>query len=118
MLNQIGLGIITEVDSDNYSIKFQIPGVADDCIAYPLWGESEPQKDETIIWFRLDPEGLGESFIYKKLYTEGDIKLKVDKYCISINKDDGIKLTSNDTDAVIEIKDGTVNINNGHLTIK
>lgn len=107
-----GIGVITEVN-DDFSIKFRIPGVAEDCIAYPMWGESEPEEDHNIIWFRLDPRGLGESFIYKKLDLSGTIELKVGDYHININKDKGILLEKSEG-AKIELKDDKVIVNDGN----
>lgn len=78
------LGHVTDViDKDKFVIKFTIPNVIEDALAYPIDTFDEPNIGDPVEVTRLE-DRFGESYTYKKLRLKNHTRLKLQNSIIDI----------------------------------
>jgi len=119
----IMLGVVSKVEDPNkFIIRFKVKGWLEDCIAYPIDTDDQPQVDDPVVLFGLE-NVFGYSWMYKKQRLLDYTQLKHTNSVINIKKDtiiiqsgkSNIELTK---DGKVTIDAPDVTITGGTLTTK
>lgn len=120
------LGTVTGVtDPNKFVIKFEIPNVIQDAIAFPIETTDEPNEGNQILVYEMESI-FGFSFLYKKLRLEDYTRMKIGDSIIELHNDSINIATSGGGDISIsssgdiDIKsDNNINIRSGsNLNLK